>query len=423
MDLPALAVRRPVLIVVLNLLIVIGGLAALLGVEVRELPDIDRPVVTVRADWPGAAPETVDAEVTSVLEGAVARVSGVGSIDSSSEEGNARVRVEFRPGVALDTAANDVREAVAAAERRLPDGVNDVTVVKADDDADPIIRLSLLSDTLSAEDLTRLAENEIAAEIAAVPGVASVDVYGSRERVLRVIVDPLRLAGLGLSVDAVATALQRADFDVPAGSFASRNQTLLVRAEASVWQEAGIAALPVADGVTVGDVAQVIYGPAVADSSVRLDGRPVVGLGVVRQAQSNTIAISDGVQAAVERLNRSLDDARLVKTSDDADFIRGSVREVAISLGLAVLIVVGILWLFLGALGPTLIPAVTIPVALGGTVAAIWLLGFSINILTLLALVLATGMIVDDAIVVLENVQRQRARGLKPLAAAVLGTR
>lgn len=423
MDLPALSVRRPVLIVVLNLLIVIGGLAALLGVEVRELPDIDRPVVTVRAEWPGAAPETVDAEVTSVLEGAVARVSGVGSIDSSSEEGSARVRVEFRPGVALDTAANDVREAVAAAERRLPDGVDDVTVVKADDNADPIIRLSLLSDTLSAEELTRLAENEIAAEIAAVPGVASVDVYGSRERVLRVIVDPLRLAGLGLSVDAVATALERADFDVPAGSFASRDQTLLVRAEASVWQEAGIAALPVADGVAVGDVAQVIYGPAVADSSVRLDGRPVVGLGVVRQAQSNTIAISDGVQIAVERLNRSLDDARLVKTSDDADFIRGSVREVAISLGLAVLIVVAILWLFLGALGPTLIPAVTIPVALGGTVAAIWLLGFSINILTLLALVLATGMIVDDAIVVLENVQRQRARGLKPLAAAVLGTR
>ncbi|MEQ8968351.1 MAG: efflux RND transporter permease subunit [Azospirillaceae bacterium] len=423
MDLPSLAVRRPVLIVVVNLLIVIGGLAALAGVEVRELPDVDSPVVTVRADYEGAAPETVDAEVTSRLEGAVARVPGVDTIESSSEEGNARVRVSFRQDVDLDTAANDVREAVADVERRLPDGVDNVTVVKADDDADPVIRLSLISDTLAAEDLTRLAEDEVAAEIAAVPGVASVEVYGARERILRVIVDPLRLASYGLGVDAVAEALRRAELDVPAGSFTSRDQSLLVRAEASVWREEDIAALPVRDGVRVGEVAQVIYGPAAPDSSVRLDGRPVVGMGVIRQAQSNTIAISDGVEAAVERLNRTLDEATLVKTSDDALFIRGSVREVGITLGLATAVVIAVIYLFLGAFRPTLIPAVTIPVSIAGTIAAIWLLGFSINILTLLALVLATGMIVDDAIVVLENIQRQRARGLKPLAAAVTGTR
>ncbi len=423
MDLPSLSVRRPVLIIVVNLLIIIAGLAALTGVEVRELPDVDSPVVTVRAEYEGAAPETVDAEVTGVLEGAVARVPGIRAIESSSEEGNARIRVSFREDVDLNAAANDVREAVATVERQLPDGADNLTVVKADDDADPIIRLALLSDTLSAEELTYLAENEIAPDLAAVPGVASIELSGERERVLRIIVDPLRLASYGLSVDAVADTLRQADFDVPAGSFTSRDQLMIVRAEALVWQPQEIEKLEVRNGIRVGDIAQVIYGPEDAGSMVRLDGRTVVGLSVIRQAQSNTISIADGVAAAVTQLNRTLDAAELVVTSDDSEFIRGSVREVVKSLGLATLVVIAVIYVFLGKLRPTLIPAVTIPVALIGTVSAIWLLGFSINILTLLALVLATGMIVDDAIVVLENIQSQRARGLGPLAAAVTGTR
>ncbi|MEX2643240.1 MAG: efflux RND transporter permease subunit [Acetobacterales bacterium] len=422
-DLPSLSVRRPILIVVINLLIVIGGLGALMGVEVRELPDVDRPIVTVRATYEGAAPETMDAEVISVLEGAVARVPGLAAIDSASEEDSGRVRAEFRPDIDLNTAANDVREAVAAVERQLPDNIDDVTVVKADDDADPIIRLSLMSDRLSSEELTHLAENDIAPEIASVAGVAAVQLYGDRERVLRVIVEPLRLASYGLSVDDVAAVLRQARFDVPAGSFKSKNHMLIVRADATVWRPPDVERLALREGIRLGDVATAVYGPADPSAQVRLDGRQVIGLGVVRQAQSNTISISDGVIEAVERVNLTLDDAELVVTSDDAQFIRGSVREVVTTLGMAVLIVVAVIYLFLGALRPTLIPTVTIPVALVGTMSAIWLLGFSINILTLLALVLATGMIVDDAIVVLENIQRNRGRGMKPLAAAVVGTR
>ncbi len=422
-DLPSLAVRRPVLTTVLNLLIIIAGLGALAGVEVRELPDVDRPVVTVRADWPGAAPETVDAQATSVLEGAVARVTGIHTISSASEENNLRVRVEFDPSVDLNTAAADVREAVAGAERRLPDGVENVTVVKADADASAVMRLALVSDKLSVDALTRLAEDDVAAELSAVPGVATVDLFGDRERVLRVLLDPLRLASYGLSVEDLADVLEQARFDVPAGSFKSGDQLLIVRADASITETEDIARLELAPGVKLGDVARVIYGPADPESLVRLDGQTVVGLNVIRQAQSNTINISDGIRATVERVNQRLTDVRLIVTSDDALFIRGSVQEVLTSLLLAVVIVVAILYLFLGALRPTLIPAVSIPVALVGTVAAIWLLGFSINILTLLALVLATGMIVDDAIVVLENIQRRRHLGLPPLAAAVLGTR
>ncbi len=422
-DLPALSIRRPVLIVVVNLLIALGGLAALLGVEVRELPDVDRPVVTVRAFFDGASPETMDAEVTSVLEGAVARVNGVKTINAASEEDNARIRVEFTTDVDLDVAANDVREAVAAIERQLPEGVEDVVVVKADADSSPIIRLALVSDRLTQEVLTRLAEDDVSAELSAIPGVATVELFGDQERVLRIVVDPMRLASYRLSIDDVASVLRGTSLDVPAGSFKSDDQLLLVRADASIWRPADIEALELRDDVRLGEVAQAFYGPADALSYSLFNGRKVVGLGIIRRAQSNTIAISDAVDEAIARLNRRLDDAEIVKISDDARFIRGSVREVIVSLSIAVAIVFAVIFAFIGSLRPTLIPAAAIPVALIGTIAAIWLLGFSINILTLLALVLATGMIVDDSIVVVENVQRHRTMGLKPMAAAVVGTR
>ena len=422
-DLPALAIRRPTLIVVANLLIALAGLAALFGVEVRELPDVDRPIVTVRAFFDGASPETMDAEVTSVLEGAVARVSGVKEIRAASEENNARIRAEFSPSVPLDVAANDVREAVAGVARRMPEGVEDVTVVKADADATPIIRLALVSERLPQESLTRLAEEDVKTELSAIPGVATVLMFGDREPVLRVVVKPMRLASYGLSIDDVAKALRSASLDVPVGSFKSDAQLLLVRADATVRRPAEIEALELRSNVRLGDVAQAFYGPAEAESYSLLNGRKMVGLGVIRRAQSNTIEISDSVDKAIERLNKRLDDAQLVKITDDARFIRGSVREVIVSLLLAALVVVAVIFAFMGAVRPTLIPAAAIPVALIGTIAAIWLLGFSINILTLLALVLATGMIVDDAIVVVENVQRHRMMGLKPLAAAVVGTR
>ena len=422
-DLPSLSVRRPTLIVVLNLLIVIAGLAAFLGVEVRELPDVDRPTVTVRAYFDGASPETMDAEVTSVIEGAVARVSGIKTINAASEENNARVRAQFLPNVDLDVAANDIREAVASIERDLPDGLDEITIVKADHGASPIIRLALVSDRLSQEALTQLAEDDVSAELASIPGVASVDLFGNQKRVLRIVVEPMRLASYGLSIDDVAKVLESTSLDVPAGSFKSDDQLLLVRADASVWKPVDLEGLQLREDVRLGDVAKAFYGPAEAESFTLLNGRKVVGLGIVRRAQSNTIAISNAVDKSVKQLNRRLKNVELIKISDDARFIRGSINEVIKSLSIAVIIVIAVIFVFMGNLRPTLIPAVAIPIALFGTVGAIWLLGFSINILTLLALVLATGMIVDDAIVVVENIQRQRSEGQKQLAAAVIGTR
>ncbi|OAB61008.1 multidrug transporter AcrB [Leptolyngbya valderiana BDU 20041] len=422
-DLPGLAVRRPILAVVANLLIMIAGLAALLGVEVRELPDVDRPVATITASFPGAAPETVDAEVTSVLEGAAARVSGVREIRSSSEENSTRIRVEFNPGADLDAAASDLREAVSRVSRDLPDRVEQVTVVKADNDAESIVTLAFLSDVYGAEELTRVIENDIVPEITAVDGVATVNLFGARERQLRVVIDPIRLSRFGLTVGDVAEALRQAPFDVPVGSFRSEDQQLLVRAEATAATPERVKDVIIDGRTRVGDVAEAFFAPADAVNFTRLDGRDVIGLGVIRQARSNTINISDAVQARVEQLNRRFDDIEIMVTSDEAEFIRQSVREVLFTLGFTVAIVVGVIWLFLGKFRATLIPSAAIPAALIGAVAGLWLFGFSINLLTLLALVLATGLIVDDSIVVLENIHRLQAKGVGRRAAAVIGTR
>ncbi len=422
-DLPSLSIRRPVLVLVVNLLIALAGISAILAIEVRELPDVDRPIVTVRAAYPGASPETMDAEVISLIEGAVARVSGIKNIESASEENTGRVRVEFRPGTDLNAAASDVREAVSRVSWRLPDRVEQVTVIKADDDARGVVTLAVASDTLVTEELSRIIEKDIVPPLVSINGVADVQLAGARERLLRVVLDPLRLTSYGLSVTDVAEVLRRASFDVPAGSFRSQDQELVVRADASVVSADQIADIIISDTRRIGDVANVFFGPEDATSLTRLNGRTVIGIGIVRQARSNTIEISNEVHKTVKRLNQRFDDIEIVITDDNARFIKSSVREVLFTLALTVSIVIATIWMFVGSIRATLIPSVAIPVALIGTVAGIWALGFSINILTLLALVLATGLVVDDAIVVLENVQRRRQQGLGPRAAAVLGTR
>lgn len=422
-DLPALGVRRPWLVAVMNMLIAIAGVAALLAIEVRELPDVDRPIINVRAQLPGGSPETMDAEVTRILEGAVARVSGVTDIRSSSEENSTRIRAEFGPGYDLDRAATDVREAISQTVRDLPDDIEQLAVYKADEDAEEVVRVAVLSTRYSEEALTRIVEQDIVPAFLALPGVADVPLFGSRQRTLRVIVDPLRLASYGLTVSDVAAVLRDAPLDVPAGSFRGGDQQLLVRADASVVTEAQVAETIISGTVRIADVADVAFAPADAESLVRLNGQRVVGIGVVRQAGSNTIEIAAGADRAIAELNARFDDLSLEKISDNAIFIRGAVKEVLISLLLAILVVVATIRVFSGSWRLTLVPAIAIPVSLLGTAGAIWALGFSINILTLLALVLATGLIVDDAIVVLENVQRRRQQGLGANAAAVLGTR
>lgn len=423
-DFPLLGVKRPLLIFVLNLLIVIAGVAAFLGTEVRELPNVDRPTVTVSASLPGAAPETMDSEVTSVLENAAARVNGVREIRSSSEENSTRIRIQFDPGADLDAAATDIREAVSRVTRELPDRVEQIRVVKADADAESIMTVAVSSQEYDISQLTRIVENDIIPELLAAQGVASIDPFGTRERQLRVAIDPIRLARFGLTISDVAAVLEQAPFDTPVGSLSSSEQNLIVRAEATAATPQLVSQIVIRDEIRVGDVAEAYFAPADATSYVRLNGEPVIGLGIIRQANSNTIAISDATRAAVDRLDDRFDDIDVAVISDDASFIRVSVQEVLTTLLITVAVVMATIYLFFGHLKPTLIPSASIPIALIGVVAGIWIFGFSINLLTLLALVLATGLVVDDAIVVLENAQRlQKEQGLGKKASAVLGTR
>ena len=418
-------VRRPILALVLNFLIIIAGIAAYQGIEVRELPDVDRPVVTVRATYAGATPESVDSQITAVIESAVSRVQGVTSISSNSSYGSARISIEFSSSTNLDTAAMDVRDAVASVVNQLPKDMEDEPrVIKADADATPIMQMSVSADKLSEGELTDLVNNVIEDKLAAVEGVAAANSFGLRARTIEVRVNQTALAARGISLADLMGAISRAAVTAPSGALENATQQLLVRAEAPLATPRDVGNLEINPQTRVKDVAFVRWAFQEATAITRLDGKTAIGIEIVRQAQANTIDISEGVHAAIDELNASLPKGvEISVTSDDAVFIRESVREVFISLLLANAIVILIILAFLRSFRATVAPAISIPVSLIGTLAAIWAVGFSINIITLLALVVATGLVVDDAIVVIENIARHTAKGAGPRAAAVIGTK
>lgn len=421
--LAALFVRRPVLAIVINALIIVAGLAALFGVEVRELPSVERPTISISTSFSGASAETVDREITAAIEGAVARVQGVTSLSSSSSYGRSRVTLTFSDSTNLDNATSDIRDALSRITNRLPDGAEAPTIVKADSDAQAIIQLAVTTDSLDKGRLTQLVEEVIEPRLAAVPGVADVQINGAEQNVFQIDVDPVKLASLGLTLGDVRNALSTIAFDSPAGSLDGTNQNIAIRAVAETNTPEAMQELTIRDRIRLKDVATVVFGPTSTTSGLRSDGRSGIGLGIVRQAQSNSVLISEGVHRAVAELEQSVPEGVDIRiSSDESIFISGAIEEVERSLLIAAVCVVAIIFLFLLDWRATLIPAATLPVALIGTVAGIYAFGFSLNILTLLAIVLATGLVVDDAIVVLENITRRRSMGLGPRAAAVLGT-
>ncbi len=420
----ALFVRRPILAFVLSALVVIAGLAALFAVEVRELPNVDRPVITITTQFPGAGPETIDREITSRIEGAVGRVSGVQNLSSSSRFGRSQVVAEFSDSTDIDVAATDIRDSIGRIRNALPSDVDEPRIVKADSDADAVMRISVTSPTRSVQELTRIVEDQVEDRLISAPGVADLQVFGARDEIFRVDIDMLALAARGLSLADLRAALRNVSFDVPAGSLTGARQTIQVRTTANVSTPDAFEALILRDGVRLGEVAAVTLGPAPGETILRANEQTGIGLGIIRQAQSNTLDISRTVTGIVDELQQILPgDVNIFVTSDEATFVGGAIVEVLKTLALALMIVVAIIFVFLRDARATLVPMVSLPVALIGTLAAIHLVGFSVNILTLLALVLATGMVVDDAIVVLENIVRRRAQGLGARAAAVLGTR
>ena len=420
----ALFIKRPILASVLSLMIVIAGLAAFFGVEVRELPDVDQPVVSVNARYPGASPESMDAEVTAVIENAVALIDGVKTISSSSSYESSNITIEFLPSVDIDIAATDVKNAVSGIIGRLPDEVLEPSVSKADSNASSIMRLAVAADAMEQGELGDLVDRIIAPRLQSVEGVAAIEQNGVRNRVIRIRINPSVIAARGISVSDIASLVRQSTRSAPSGTLKSVRQELLIRAEASAVTPEEIGALRLNPDTRLADVAAVEWDMQQDASRATVNGEAGIGLGVVRQAQSNTVAVADGVRAAIKELESTLPAGiKITVTTDDSIFIKRSIEEVEMGLLSSVLIVIGVIYLFLRSARATLIPAFAIPISLIGTIAALYLAGFSINILTLLALVMATGLVVDDAIVVVENISRWRAMGYGPRAAALHGTR
>ncbi|SMO53778.1 multidrug efflux pump [Thalassovita litoralis] len=428
MTLSDISVRRPVLAAVANLLLIVFGITALRDIPVRELPDVDNAVVTVTTTYRGAAPEVIDTDITETVEGAVASISGIRSISSESRQGRSRVTIEFEAGRDVDVAANDVRDAVGRIRDDLPEEADSPEVEKSDADADPVMRLAVVSDRMTTAEITDYIDRFIADRLATLDGVANLRIYGERSFAVRIWLDRRALAARKLTVADVETALRRNNVELPAGEVTSTDRQLTVRLNSRLQTLDDfrdvvldrVAGYP----VRLGDVARVE--PGVADDStiVRSDGRDAVGVAIQRQSQSNTLQISDAVRAEVAKINPTLPEGMEIQIgSDDALFVGASIQEVVNALVISLALVVLVILLFLRSFRATLIPAITIPVSLIGAFVLIGAWGFSLNTLTLLALLLAIGLVVDDAIVVLENIQRRIENGETPLVAALKGAR
>lgn len=428
MTLSDLSIRRPVLATVVCLLIVVFGIASLMRIPLRELPDVDSAVITVTTEYKGAAPEIVETDITEIVESAVAGVSGVRSISSYSRRGRSRMVIEFEIGRDVDEAANDVRDAVGRVRGDLPDDVEEPQIVKNDADADPVMRIAVISDRMTAAEITDYVERFLVDRIATLEGVSTVEIYGERRFAIRIWLDRRAMAARNLTVADVEDALRRNNVELPAGEIESSRRLFNVRLDTrlrTVEQFRDIVVQRIAGyPVRVSDIARVTRGIEDDQILVRANGAEAVGIGIARQSQANTVAISKLVREEIDKIRPSLPEGMDVSIgSDDAIFISASITEVMKALGLSLALVVTVIFLFLMSLRASLVPFVTIPVSLIGCFIMINALGFSINVLTLLALLLAIGLVVDDAIVVLENIQRRIDDGESPLLASLLGSR
>lgn len=425
----SVAVRRPVFAIVLSLLLALLGLMAFLQLPVREYPDIDPPIVSVSLDYRGASAEIVEKKVTQRLEDAVAGIEGIEKMTSSSEDGESRVTLEFSLDRNVDAAANDVRDRVSRIVDNLPEEAEPPQIQKADSDTDSVMWLSLTSDRLDTLQLTDYADRILVDRLSTVPGVASIRIGGDRQYAMRIWLDRQALAARGLTVTEVEDVLRAENVELPAGRLESTDREYSLRTRTGLTSEADFRALVIGRGtdgqlVRVGDVARIEVGPASERSMARSNGQATVSLGISQQSKANTVELSRGIRKEMVAIQDTMPAGMNINVNyDRAEFINESITEVFYALGFALLLVLVVIYAFLGTLRATLIPAVVIPVSLLASFIIVQPLGFSVNVLMLLGLVLAIGLIVDDAIVVLENIYRRIEEGQPPLLAAIDGSK
>jgi len=428
MQLAETSIRRPVFATVLSLLIMLVGAVSFGSLSVREYPKIDEPVVTVTTVFAGASSEVVESQVSKVLEDSLAGIEGVDVITSISRQERSLISIRFALSRDADSAAADVRDKTSRVRQRLPQGIDEPVIAKVEADASPVIFLSLSSDTQSSLQLSEMANTLVKPILQTAAGAADVLVYGERKYSMQIQVDAARLAAYRLTIQDVEDALRRSNLEVPAGRIESNQREFNVTTATDLRRPQEFEQIVVRTNngfaVRIGDVARVQQAPADERSSVRLNGRDAVGVGVVRQATANPLDLSAGVRQLMVKIQRDLPQGVVLEVANDNSvFIDRSIKAVYRTILEAAALVALVIFLFLRTLRAAIIPLVTIPVALIGTFALMAMAGFSINSLTLLALVLAIGLVVDDAIVMLENIYRHIEDGMPPFQAAIRGAR
>ena len=428
MQLAETSIRRPVFATVLSLLIVLIGAVSFNRLTVREYPKIDEPVVSITTSFTGASSEVMESQVTKVLEDSLAGIEGVDVITSTSRQERSLISVRFALTRNADAAAADVRDKVTRVRQRLPQGIDEPVIAKVEADAFPVIFLALSSDAHNALQLSEMANTLVKPVLQTAAGAADVLIFGERRFSMRIWLDTDKLASYKLTIQDVEDALRRSNLEVPAGRIESRLREFNVTAATDLQrpQEFSQVVIRTINGtsVRVADVARVQIGSAEDRSSVRLNGRDSVGVGVIRQATANPLDLSAGVRELLTKVRRDLPPGVQIEVANDNSvFIDRSIKAVYTTILEASLLVALVIFVFLRTLRASLIPLVTIPVSLVGTFALMSLAGFSVNTLTLLALVLAIGLVVDDAIVMLENIYRHIEEGMEPFQAAIKGAR
>ena len=430
MILSDISVTRPVLAAVMSLLLIAAGLVSFERLPLREYPDIDSPVVSIETLYPGAAANVVETRITELIEDRVAGVEGIRFIDSKSEDGRSVINVEFSINRDVDAAANDIRDRVSAVLDDLPDESDPPEIQKVDSNEDVIMWLNLASERMSVPELTDYASRYLVDRFSVLDGVARVRVGGGQVYAMRIWLDRRELAARNLTVTDVETALRAENVELPAGSIDSEERQFTVRVLRSFRSADDFARLVLGRGedgylIRLGDVARVERGAAEDRLFFRGNGVPMVGIGIIKQSTANTLAVARAAKAEVQRITPALPDGMAIEQSYDSSvFVQGAINEVFKTLAIAITLVITVIYLFLGGVRAMLVPAVTVPVSLVATFSVLLMLGFSINIFTLLALVLAIGLVVDDAIVVLENIHRRMEEyGESRLVAAFRGTR
>ncbi|MBD9367171.1 efflux RND transporter permease subunit [Xanthomonas sp. XNM01] len=429
MKLSDLSIKRPVFAAVISLLLVALGVMAFTRLTVRELPNIDPPIVSVQVSYPGASAAVVETRITQILEDALAGIEGIRTIESRSRNGRSDVTIEFNLTRDIEAAANDVRDAISRVMDRMPIEADPPEISKVEADADAIMWLNMRSSVMDTMELSDYADRYVVDRLSALDGVARVQLSGAQRYAMRIWLDRDAMAARGVTASDVEQALRSENIELPAGRIESETRDFTLRVERGYREPDQFAQIPLrkgADGyvVRMGDVARIELGAAERRSYMRSNSIPNVGLGIVRTSIANALDVAQAARAEAERIQQTLPEGtEIFVAADNTVFIDAAISRVYWTLAEAMALVFIVIWLFLGSLRAALIPAVTVPVCLVAAFIALYAFGFSINLLTLLALVLCIGLVVDDAIIVLENVQRRADLGEPPLVAARRGTR